>query len=88
MTERAVRAFTEAVCRSMEENEQELLVFVTHGGVIMSILSELGRPARDYYDFQTPNLSGWLADCRLQNGDLSLLKPEKIREPGAAGSVS
>ena len=64
---RTVEAFTAAVCEALSAGAEEA-VFVTHGGVIMSILEALALPKRDYYDYQTPNLGGWQAECSLEDG--------------------
>ena len=77
VTRRAVRAFSRAVRSSMKKGE-ECVVFVTHGGVIMSILSALALPERDYYDYQTKNLSGWTVECTEEDGEIRLLNPQRI----------
>lgn len=77
VSRRAAAAFLEAVRASAED-----AVFVTHGGVIMAILAELALPRRDYYDYQTPNLGGWQADCAEENGGLTLRRVRRFR-PGS-----
>ncbi len=75
---RAVDAFTEAAGEALQKpGPKEPLVFVTHGGVIMSVLSALAEPRRDYYDYSTPNLSGWHADCAYENGRIILTNVRK-----------
>ena len=72
VTRRAVQAFTGALRAAAENSEEETPVFVTHGGVIMSILESLALPQRDYYAYQTPNLSGWSAECTEEDGRVVL----------------
>lgn len=58
--------------------EEVSVVFVTHGGVIMSILEALAVPHRDYYDYYTPNLGGWMVTCTEKDGRIILHEPKKI----------
>ena len=58
--------------------EEVSAVFVTHGGVIMSILEALAVPHRDYYDYYTPNLGGWMVTCTEKDGRIILHEPKKI----------
>ena len=71
VTRRAVAAFIEAV-HDAEAAGVEEAVFVTHGGVIMSILEELALPKRDYYEYQLKNLCGWQAECTWDDDKLVL----------------
>lgn len=71
VTRRAVAAFIEAV-HDAEAAGVEEAVFVTHGGVIMSILEELALPKRDYYEYQLKNLCGWQAECTWDDNKLML----------------
>ncbi|MBR0451585.1 MAG: histidine phosphatase family protein [Oscillospiraceae bacterium] len=71
VTRRAVPAFIEAV-HDAEAAGVEEAVFVTHGGVIMSILEELAVPKRDYYEYQLKNLCGWRAECTWDDDKLVL----------------
>lgn len=57
-----------------EQEEEDTLVFVVHGGTIMSVLSAL--TGRDYYDFQIPNGDGYLVRVHRENG---LFLPDAIR---------
>lgn len=58
--------------------EEVSVFFVTHGGVIMSILEALAVPHRDYYDYYTPNLGGWMVTCNEKDGRIILHEPKKI----------
>ncbi len=94
VTRRAVEAFEEAAreeaaCAGADcaENsraslgnaaEEVSVFFVTHGGVIMSILEALAVPHRDYYDYYTPNLGGWMVTCTEKDGRIILHEPKKI----------
>ena len=71
VTCRAVAAFIEAI-HDAEIAGVEEAVFVTHGGVIMSILEELAVPKRDYYEYQLKNLCGWQAECTWDDDKLML----------------
>ena len=71
VTRRAVAAFIEAI-NDAEGVGVEEAVFVTHGGVIMSILEELAVPKRDYYEYQLKNLCGWQAECTWDDDKLML----------------
>ena len=84
VTRRAVAAFTEVVRTEIDrvslENaaEDDPVVFITHGGVIMSILEALAEPHHDYYDYYTPNLGGWSVSCTEENGRIILHDPQRI----------
>lgn len=39
---------------------------VGHGGIFMGMLSQFGRPARDYYGWLLPNCGGWQAELSLE----------------------
>lgn len=71
-TRRSLRGFQAAVSRAERSGAQRLAV-VAHGGTIMAVLSALGRPERDYFDWQCRNLAGWTA--LLQDG--FLCRPEQ-----------
>lgn len=71
-TRRSLRGFRAAVSRAERSGAQRLAV-VAHGGTIMAVLSALGRPERDYFDWQCRNLAGWTA--LLQDG--FLCRPEQ-----------
>ncbi len=44
------------------------VTIVTHGGVIMAILSQFAVPKKDFYDWYADNLAGFSADCRIERG--------------------
>ena len=48
------------------------VTFLVHGGVIMSILSQLAEPHRDFYEWGAPNLGGFEADCIERDGAIVL----------------
>ncbi len=60
---RVLHAFTETARGAGED-----MTVVSHGGVIMSILYQLAEPKREFYEWQTPNLGGYEADCTEENG--------------------
>ena len=75
VSRRAVPAFIQAV-REAEDADVEEAVFVTHGGVIMSVLEELAVPKRDYYEYHVKNLCGWQTDCAWGKDGLELHNAE------------
>jgi alpha-ribazole phosphatase len=60
-SERVTKAFWQCVRRAEDEGE-ERLVFVVHGGVIMALMSVLGRPKKSFYDWYLPNCACVQAD--------------------------
>ena len=81
VTRRASEAFAgilTAHAESAADQEEGPLVFVIHGGVIMSILSALALPKQDYYDYAVPTLGGWDAACRLEDGKVVLYDLKRI----------
>ncbi len=52
--------------------------FVIHGGVIMSILFQLAEPEKDFYEWWTPNLGGYEANCAERGGGFVLLNVKKL----------
>ena len=50
-----------------EQNKEKTLVFIVHGGTIMTIFERFSGTKKGYYDWQTENLSGYLADAVLKN---------------------
>ena len=78
VAERAAEAFSETVSDAIRNAASGPLVFVTHGGVIMALLSALAVPKKDYYDYSVRNLSGWSLDCREENGKIILENPERF----------
>lgn len=66
------------------EPEGGTLVFVVHGGTIMSVLSEFARPARGYFEWRIGNGEGYLADVSL-SGETPVLTG--VRKIAASGRV-
>ena len=60
---RCVDAFLEALKLAQGD-----AVFVVHGGTVMSVFEALAEPKRSYYSYSVKNLSGWQADCAVENG--------------------
>ena len=60
---RIADAFTDVLRRTAADT-----TFVIHGGVIMSILFQFAEPKRDFYEWLTPNLGGYLCDCIEKDG--------------------
>ena len=56
---RCRRGFDRAVQISEEKGLSHIAMAV-HGGTIMAVLSELGKPSRDYFEWQCGNLDGFL----------------------------
>ncbi len=78
VSQRAVSAFCDAVLDAKNTGKEEV-VFVTHGGVIMSILEALGEPKHDYYEYQVRNLWGWMAECVITDGRVELHDARKVQ---------
>ena len=78
VSQRAVSAFCDAVLDAKNTGKEEV-VFVTHGGVIMSILEALAVPKLDYYEYQVKNLQGWQAECVFVDGKIELHDARKVR---------
>lgn len=53
---------------------------VIHGGSIMSIMTALASPKRDYYDWQVGNCCGFIVKANPQSGQLMLLKQLHIQK--------
>ncbi len=49
-----------ACLRHAETRGVQKIAFVTHGGVIMSVMEEFARPWADFYSWQLPNGSAYL----------------------------
>lgn len=64
--ERVIRAFIR-ILQENEQNKEKTLVFIVHGGTIMTIFERFSGTKKGYYDWQTENLSGYLADAVLKN---------------------
>ena len=50
-------AFARILDENLRDRRTDDLFIVAHGGTQMAVLEEWGRPARDYYAWQTP--CGW-----------------------------
>ncbi len=66
--DRVCAAFMQEVHRA-EQNGEERLVFVVHGGVIMALLSSMGVPHKDFYDWYLPNCACVKADVERDAAD-------------------
>ena len=63
--ERSFRGFFKAIENDLEKE----VAIVCHGGNIMSILSRI--TGKDYFDFMTPNLGGYILEFELENERIS-----------------
>lgn len=54
------------------------LVFVVHGGTIMSILDRFSEPHKDYYDWQVENGHGYVGDLLLDGKKVVIKNIEKL----------
>lgn len=75
------QVFSERVCAAFQQlvTEEkacgrERLVIVAHGGTQMAALERWGRPARDYYAWQTGCGAGWLLDSAAWPNGLQIVK--------------
>ena len=66
---RSVQAFVKALELSRGLSQ---ILFVVHGGTIMSVLSAFGRPQADYYEWMTENGRGYV--CLLMEDRQRFLK--------------
>lgn len=73
--QRSVAGFFSCVEIAKKRN-LEIAVFVVHGGTIMSVMSELACPKKDYYNWQVKNGSGYF--CNMENGHLEVIREECI----------
>lgn len=62
--DRCCQVFRQAVNQSFRD-KMESVAFVTHGGVIMSILEHFGPSTKGFYDWQVPNWGGWAIQERF-----------------------
>lgn len=76
---RAAAAFYEEVRQGIQNNE-ERLVFVIHGGVIMAVLSAFGEPQAPFYSWMTENCQGYACSASLEEGKLILRQMKKIQD--------
>lgn len=66
-TRRVCAAFSGALDDAQAQGAPDA-VFVVHGGTIMSILSQLARPAGAYYSYACGNCAGWRCTARREEG--------------------
>lgn len=66
--DRVCAAFMQEVRRAEQKGEKRL-VFVVHGGVIMALLSSMGVPHKDFYDWYLPNCACVKADVEYNEAD-------------------
>ncbi|MBQ7433686.1 MAG: histidine phosphatase family protein [Lachnospiraceae bacterium] len=60
---RTVEGFWSALKKIQAEGlHPETVAFVVHGGTIMSVLEQYGRPAQDYYAYQVKNGQGYCTE--------------------------
>lgn len=69
---RCVQSFSDILfsqtTRKQGEPDDGTLVFVVHGGTIMTIMEEFVVPKKDYYSWQVRNVCGFFSAFQLQNG--------------------
>ena len=75
---RVCRAFAALVESALAEG-REALVIVAHGGTQMAALERFGRPARDYWDWQSPLGGGFV----LETDDAQWAKTRTLTLVGA-----
>ena len=69
--------FSERVCAAIANllrADEDELVIVAHGGTQMAALERWGRPAREYYRWQTACGCGWLLDYDRQREEMRVLQ--------------
>lgn len=70
----AFREILKKEAREKNDPERKALVIVAHGGTQMAVLERWGRPARDYYAWQTPCGCGWLLESVEERETLKVVK--------------
>lgn len=70
-TRRVCAAFADAL-NAAEARGEDTAVFVIHGGTIMSVLSELARPAGEYYSYACANCAGYRCAVRREGDSWAL----------------
>lgn len=60
---------TDAFIEALKDLSFETAAFIVHGGTIMSVLSELAEPKKDYYDYMCKNGCGF--ECIYKNGKIT-----------------
>lgn len=81
-TQRCVKGFIACVHHAigksyLDHSTPPCIIFVVHGGTIMSILSELTSPKGDYFSFQVANGQGYLCEYDLDTQLLTVLNKIK-----------
>ena len=70
--------FTERCCAAfasvLAADKSDRLVFVVHGGTLMSVLSRYAEPAREYYRWSCSNGHGYRLCCDGQTLHLTLME--------------
>lgn len=56
---RCIEAFEKAIA---ENNANDMISFVVHGGTIMSVFEKYAVPHGDFYDFHVENASGFITE--------------------------
>lgn len=85
-------SFSGRICSALEEilagERSAQLVVVAHGGTQMALLEKRGRPAKDYFQWQTACGCGWLLEREEKSGllmtlkEVRFLKQEETRHSG------
>ena len=71
---RAVPAFIDAV-----RNSEGEAVFVIHGAVIMVLMDVLAEPKKDFFEWWTSNLGGFVVQFVESEDSVSLTDPKRIQ---------
>ena len=69
--------FSSRVIQAMEallKSGEDELVIVAHGGTQMAVLERWGRPAREYWQWQTRCGCGFLLDYDRERGEMRVLR--------------
>lgn len=72
--DRCVRGFRGVIESTWEQDPDQCVVLVVHGGTIMAILDRYSQPHRDYFSWRTENGNGYAADLSYdrESGELTL----------------
>lgn len=73
---RCIKAFTQIVC---ENADKERLIFVVHGGTIMSILDAFSKPHQDYYSWQLRNGEAYVMHAEWMDKKLVCSSIRKVK---------
>ena len=55
--------------------EVKTAAFVLHGGIIMSLMSQLATPQQNFYEWRTKNCEGFILENKAFNEPLTLIEP-------------